>query len=581
MSVTSGFFDSSGGDRKYNTEQMSSIFDGILKDGVYLSILNQFKVTPNVGMQITVDTGRAWFDHTWTLNDAKLNLNVEAAELVQNRIDAVVLEVNRSSAVRKNTIKMVKGTPASSPQNPTLTKTEFVKQYPLAYIRVNKGVTSIGTADITIMVGKDECPFATSFLEAVSVTDLYEQWEADYSNWRGDQQEAFEEWFANAKGQLTEDPAGNLQNQIDEIMSGAKTPATGLSVCTHTRSGTVHKLVGEGTGDNIRFVANANFVAGDTFEVNGAPCSGKTVSGDSLWGMFFKTGSVVTCYRYGSILTFNSGGLPSSEVAKLTPENLRYGVNVDVNGAEIRGSFTSDGTATAASIAPGKVAYSKGQRYTGTFTSDGTAVASDIAPGKVAYSKGNRYIGTFTADANAIASSMRKGYSAYVNGKKVSGTIPDRGAATITPKPYDQSISAGQYLTGNQTIKGDGNLAAQNIRDGVSIFGVTGNFKEGSGGYLYMGQRNNTQMYGFAFGSATYSNGIRIGKSGNYRLVMFGYNETGATVRMKVNGADVFAYGSNPAAVHTTTRWLNAGDTVTISADEGVNYALTGFVQNV
>lgn len=67
MSVTSGFFDSSGGDRKYNTEQMSSIFDGILKDGVYLSILNQFKVTPNVGMQITVDTGRAWFDHTWTL----------------------------------------------------------------------------------------------------------------------------------------------------------------------------------------------------------------------------------------------------------------------------------------------------------------------------------------------------------------------------------------------------------------------------------------------------------------------------------------------------------------------------------
>lgn len=456
MSVTSGFFDSSGGDRKYNTEQMSSIFDGILKDGVYLSILNQFKVTPNVGMQITVDTGRAWFDHTWTLNDAKLNLNVEAAELVQNRIDAVVLEVNRSSAARKNTIKMVKGTPASSPQNPTLTKTEFVKQYPLAYIRVNKGVTSIGTADITIMVGKDECPFATSFLEAVSVTDLYEQWEADYSNWRGDQQEAFEEWFANAKDQLTEDPAGNLQNQIDEIMAGSKTPATGMSVCTHVRSGTIHKLTGTGTGNNIRFVATADFVSGDTFQVNGTTCTARTVAGDSLWASFFKSGSVVTCYRNGNTLTFNSGGLPSTEAAKLTPENLKSGVSVNINGKTV----------------------------TGTFTSDGTADASSIAPGKVAYSKGNRYTGTFTSDANAVASAIRSGFSAYVNGKKISGDIPNKGAATITPKPYDQSISAGQYLTGNQIIKGDGNLAAQNIRQGVTIFGITGNFSDSPSGTI-------------------------------------------------------------------------------------------------
>ena len=449
MSVTSGFFDSSGGDRKYNTEQMSAIFDGILKDGVYLSILNQFKVTPNVGMQITVDTGRAWFDHTWTLNDAKLNLTVDAAELIQNRIDAVVLEVNRSSAVRKNTIKMVKGTPASSPQNPTLTKTDTVKQYPLAYIRVNKGVTSIGSADITITVGKDECPFATSFLEAVSVTQLYEQWEADYSNWRNDQQESFEEWFANVQGQLSEDPAGNLQAQIDDIMAGTKTPATGMSVCTHVRSGTIHKLTGTGTGNNIRFVATADFVAGDTFQVNGTTCTARTVAGDNLWGAFFKSGSVVTCYRNGNTLTFNSGGLPSGEAAKLTPENLKSGVNVFINGNSVTGTFTSDGNVDAGSIAPGKVGYAKGQRY----------------------------VGNFTADANAVESAIRSGFSAYVNGRKVFGNIPNRGAAIITPTPYDQSISAGQYLIGNQTIKGDANLAAQNIKDGISIFGVRGNYK--------------------------------------------------------------------------------------------------------
>lgn len=456
MSVTSGFFDSSGGDRKYNTEQLSSIFDGILKDGVYLSILNQFKVTPNVGMQISVDTGRAWFDHTWTLNDAKMNLTVDTAEILQDRIDAVVLEVDRSRSVRKNSIKMVKGTPSSSPQNPSLTKSEFINQYPLAYIRVVKGATSIGTADITITVGTDECPFATSFLEAVSVTQLYEQWEADYSNWRSEQQESFEEWFANAKGQLTEDPAGNLQSQIDEIMAGSKTPATGISVCTHAKSGTIHKLTGTGTGDNIRFVATSDFSEGDTFQVNGTTCTARTVAGDSLWAAFFKSGSVVTCYRNGDTLTFNSGGLPSTEAAKLTPENLKNGIEIKVNGKTI----------------------------SGTFTSDGTAEASDIAPGKIGYSKGNRYVGTFTSDANAVASSIRSGFSAYANGKKISGNIPNKGAATITPKAYDQSISSGQYLTGNQTIKGDANLASQNIRQGVTIFGITGSFSDSVSGTL-------------------------------------------------------------------------------------------------
>ena len=34
MSLTSGFFDSLNGDRKYNTLQLSSIFDGIISEGV-------------------------------------------------------------------------------------------------------------------------------------------------------------------------------------------------------------------------------------------------------------------------------------------------------------------------------------------------------------------------------------------------------------------------------------------------------------------------------------------------------------------------------------------------------------------
>ena len=50
-------------------------------------------------------------------------------------------------------------------------------------------------------------------------------------------------------------------------------------------------------------------------------------------------------------------------------------------------------------------------------------------------------------------------------------------AQTITPGTTDQTIASGSYLTGAATIKGDANLVASNIADGVSIFGVNGTYK--------------------------------------------------------------------------------------------------------
>ena len=70
---------------------------------------------------------------------------------------------------------------------------------------------------------------------------------------------------------------------------------------------------------------------------------------------------------------------------------------------------------------------------------------------------------------------MLAGNSAYANGVKYTGNISSKAAETFTPTTNDQTISAGQYLSGAQTIKGDVNLAAGNIVSGVTIFGVTGN----------------------------------------------------------------------------------------------------------
>lgn len=79
-----------------------------------------------------------------------------------------------------------------------------------------------------------------------------------------------------------------------------------------------------------------------------------------------------------------------------------------------------------------------------------------------------------TSDANATGDDILSGKTAYVGGSKVAGGIQGKSAATYTPTTSDQTIAAGQYLAGAQTIKGDAALVPQSIVAGVSIFGVAG-----------------------------------------------------------------------------------------------------------
>ena len=57
-------------------------------------------------------------------------------------------------------------------------------------------------------------------------------------------------------------------------------------------------------------------------------------------------------------------------------------------------------------------------------------------------------------------------------------SIPEKAAATITPNTSNQTIAAGTFLKGAQTILGDSNLVSGNIKKGVNIFNVTGSFTD-------------------------------------------------------------------------------------------------------
>lgn len=65
---------------------------------------------------------------------------------------------------------------------------------------------------------------------------------------------------------------------------------------------------------------------------------------------------------------------------------------------------------------------------------------------------------------------------------QVNAISPTKAAQTYTPTTSNQTITSGQWLTGAQTILGDANLVAGNIKNNVSIFGVTGTYSGGGGG---------------------------------------------------------------------------------------------------
>ena len=93
------------------------------------------------------------------------------------------------------------------------------------------------------------------------------------------------------------------------------------------------------------------------------------------------------------------------------------------------------------------------------------------------------YIRISGSDADVTAGKMLSGIVGYTNNGKVIGSIQSQAAQTITPGASDKTIASGKYLSGTQTIKGDANLLAENIKNGVSIFGVIGSFAgESSGG---------------------------------------------------------------------------------------------------
>ena len=141
------------------------------------------------GMAVTVSDGVGWMSNgngdgvVWwndseAVNTSKLQLSIDAADGVLNRIDRIIVEWKTTNYVDLPEIKVLKGSVSSTAKAPDLTNNGTVRQISLARITVNAGVTAITASMITDeRLDTGVCGLVTDWV-SIDTSMMHSQFEA-------------------------------------------------------------------------------------------------------------------------------------------------------------------------------------------------------------------------------------------------------------------------------------------------------------------------------------------------------------------------------------------------------------------
>ena len=190
MAVTYGFFNSINGDRTYNADQISNYFLKLISNGVFATPSNAMQVVAGTGLNVNVSAGWGFINCKWINNDALYSLQLDAADIVLDRIDRIVLHLDNSTATRSISIQVSKGTPGSTPLPPALVRSGDVYELSLAKIYVAANATAITQADITDeRADTSVCGYVTGLIDQIDTTNLFAQFTAAFNAWFDDVKE--------------------------------------------------------------------------------------------------------------------------------------------------------------------------------------------------------------------------------------------------------------------------------------------------------------------------------------------------------------------------------------------------------
>ena len=248
-----------------------------------------------------------------------------------------------------------------------------------------------------------------------------------------------------------------------------------LGVTIATPSGT-NKQVLHGNNTNLQSV-DTNFTGTQTKEVT-AGTGDKTVSPDS--------GKLLSRVTVHPTPSQSKSVTPNESAQTVSPDSGKLLSSVSVGAIQTEEKTVTAGT-SATTVTPTSGKYIKkitvnptpSQSKTVSPSTSQQTVSPDsgkLMSSVVVNAMASGALSDITVSSAGLITAQ-VGTSGYLaSGTKKTKQLTTQAAKTWTPKTTNQTIAAGTYCTGKQTIKGDSNLKAANIKKGVSIFGVTGNF---------------------------------------------------------------------------------------------------------
>lgn len=224
MSEKSSFFDSVNADRVYYAADWALHMAKYFTNGIFD---NGLSVVSNNDMSITVNIGDANIRGYRYINDTEKVINVANADGVLNRIDNIVIRLDIPN--RQITTEIVTGTFAEKAVAPALTRGTSIYDLRIATISIPAGTTAI-TQDLIkdCRFDDNDCGNVICAVQNPDFTNILKQYEAlwnslinkeseDFETWFKNKTANFDNWFNEIKNQLSQDAAGNLQLQVNNL----------------------------------------------------------------------------------------------------------------------------------------------------------------------------------------------------------------------------------------------------------------------------------------------------------------------------------------------------------------------------
>lgn len=201
-------------DRAVTSAPLRKLIKSLFSDGVLPNPSTNLQVSSGTGMTVVVNQGFANCNGCLKLEETKRTLAVQASNATYDRIDTVVVRLNDNDSERICDLYIKEGVPATSPVRPSLTRSASIWELGLADLFVAKNSTAISNQRITDTRYESARCGVISSVSEFDTTTLYQQIQADLKEFQDVSEAEFNAWYESIKGELSEDAAGNLQNQI-------------------------------------------------------------------------------------------------------------------------------------------------------------------------------------------------------------------------------------------------------------------------------------------------------------------------------------------------------------------------------